>query len=100
MVIPNAEVAECRIRDLLLDQSLAVWSHTESGTIFGQPTGNLSPSPRNSQAIADRRPYSSTIDLSSSREVIPEGTRGNPLRLFRDTPTQWGRRGYRQGVRA
>jgi alpha-mannosidase len=31
----------------------------------------------------------SIIDLSSSREVVPAGSRANLLKLFRDTPKQW-----------
>ena len=31
----------------------------------------------------------SIVDAATQREVIPSGTRGNLLQLFRDTPTQW-----------
>jgi alpha-mannosidase len=31
----------------------------------------------------------SLVDAATGREVIPAGTRGNLLQLFRDTPTQW-----------
>lgn len=33
--------------------------------------------------------FRSIIDLPSGREVVPAGTAGNLLQLFRDTPTQW-----------
>lgn len=33
--------------------------------------------------------FSSVTDLVAEREVMPAGTRGNLLQLFRDTPTQW-----------
>ncbi|HEV7185437.1 MAG TPA: glycoside hydrolase family 38 C-terminal domain-containing protein [Leifsonia sp.] len=31
----------------------------------------------------------SLVDLKAAREVVPAGTYGNLLQLFRDTPTQW-----------
>ena len=33
--------------------------------------------------------FDSIIDVTSGRQVLPEGTTGNEFQLFRDTPTQW-----------